>query len=291
MMASQPPIGQRREPRESLLTRFGFGAIMTAAALSAGVAPGGDLGLRDLEGIRLDLQGRSATLEVVDSTDPFLCLIGIKVPNALRIQGENAREGREGAMSAEDFRAIPFDRIADLREFSPLNNPFIEDQDLVGLQATTVRRVEIVGGVVDGSFLKFLPRDTVQDLGIKDVIIKTENLKELTRYHHLKILSLVNAGVDDEALKVVSEVPGLKTVVIKGPGVSIEGVLTLCDNPSIGFIGAEVIGYPTARELAKLDEFCGERPDLKVVLTVVRDEERLSLRINKFGFVAQREPL
>jgi len=290
-MASQFPLGQQREPRESLLTRSGFGALVTVVALSAGRAPGGDLGLRDLEGIKLDLQGRSATLEVADSTDPFLCLLGIRVPNSLRVQVDDAREGRGEAMTAEEFKGIPFGQIADLKEFSLINNPFIRDRDLVGLGDTRLRRVEIIGGVVDGSFLKCLPLDTVEDIGIKDVILKTENLKELRRYHNLKILSFVNVGVGNEALALVAEAPALKTVVVKGPGVTMDGILTLCGNPSVEFIGAEVGRNPTVGELAELDKVCRERPKLKVVLTVVRDEERLSIRINKFGLVAQREPL
>jgi hypothetical protein len=116
----------------------------------------------------------------------------------------------------------------------------------------------------------------VEDLEITDVRLKLESFTWLRRYHELKILSLNNAGVDDEALAMIAQAPSLRTVVVKGPGVTVGGILELCANPSVKYIGAEVSRAPTAEERAELDKLYEERPDLKIVLTVVSDEERLS---------------
>lgn len=265
----------------------GLGSLVVGAALSVGAASGAERGPTDLESLKLDLNERSATLEIADSTSPLLCLLGIQVPNALRIKPRVDSDGNTTSMTAEQCRAIPFDRIADLNEFSLVRNPSIKDRDLIGLFKTSVRSVEVVGGAVDGSFLGCLPRDTVEDLEITDVRLKPESFTLLRQYQELKILSLNNAGVDDEALAMIAQAPSLRTIVLRGPGVTVGGILELCANPSVKYIGAEVSRAPTAKERAELDKVCEERPDLKIVLTVVSDEERLSNHSNHAEDVAE----
>ena len=267
---------KHNEEQRRCLYPPGIGSLVVGVALSAGVASGAETGLRGLESLKLDLNECSATLEIIDSTNPFLCLVGIQVPNALRIKPRVGPEGNATSMTAEQCRAIPFDQIADLKEFSLFRNPSIRDRDLIGLFKTSVRSVEVVGGAVDGSFLGCLPRDTVEDLEITDVRLKPESFTWLRRYHELKILSLNNAGVDDAALAMIAQAPSLRTVVVKGPGVTVGGILELCANPSVKYIGAEVSRAPTAEERAELDKVYDERPGLKIVFTVVSDEERLS---------------
>ncbi len=266
----------RGDDRGWTFCNVGIGSLVVGAALAA-PALGADRDVGDLDAFTLVLKRQGATLEVADSTNPLMCLFGMRVPNALRIHPHRDNEGKEVAMTAEEFRRIPFDQITDLKEFSLVSNPLIRDRDLIGLSKTSVQSVKVSGGVVDGSFLACLPRDTVEDLEIKDIQLKRESLGWLQRYEVLKIVSLINVGVDDDALAMVARAPSVRTVVMKGPGVSVAGVLTLCSNPSMQFVGAEVVRPPSAKERAELDKLCEQRPDLKIVLTVVSDEERLSM--------------
>jgi len=261
-------------------TRFacgsGLSSLVVGVALSAGVASGADSDAGGLESLKLDLKNRSATLEIADSTNPFLCFLGIQVPNALRIEALTDQAGNSISMTADECREIPFDRLTDLKKFSLIHNPAIRDSDLAGLCKTFVRKVEVIGGSVDGSFLGSLPRHTVEDLEIQDVRLKPESFERLREYHELKILSLNNVGVDDKALVEIAQAPALRTVVLKGPGVTVAGILEVCANPSVKYIGVEVSRAPTTKERAALDKVCEKRPDLKIVLTVVSCEERVS---------------